>query len=134
MVSFKKIHSLFRNTRFQFWALFLLIVIIRFLPFFQGKTLVFGDNYSLQVPGKIFVADWLKQGVLPLWNPYIFSGLSTEMMDANHSALYPSTALFMLFSPAIALNLTIMLHLLIAYSGMYLLARTWLKDHTWSLV
>jgi len=129
-----KFPSLLYHRRFQFWALFFFIILIRFLPFFQGKTLVFGDNYSLQVPGKIFVANWLKQGVLPLWNPYIFSGLSTEMMDANHSTLYPDTLFFVIFHPAVALNLTVITHLLIAYAGMYLLARTWLKDHSWSLV
>jgi hypothetical protein len=134
MFSFKRWRQILSNHRFQFWAIFLFLILIRFLPFFQGKTLIFGDNYSLEVPGKIFVADWLKQGVLPLWNPYIFSGIPTEMMDANQSTLYPSTLLFVIFNPAVALNVTIILHLLIAYTGMYLLSRTWLKDHPWSLV
>ncbi|HEX9817488.1 MAG TPA: hypothetical protein VGA89_01165 [Patescibacteria group bacterium] len=134
MFQLRKILNLLRNPRYQFWVLFILLIFIRFWPFFWGKTLVFGDNYSLQMPGKIFAAEWLSQGVLPLWNPYLFSGISTLMLDAHQSILYPSTLLFILFPPALALNLTIILHLLLAYAGMYLLARTWLKDHAFALV
>ena len=87
MINLKK---LLKTKQFQFWIFFLFFIIIRFYPFLFGKTLVFGDNYSLMVPGKIFTAQWLKQGVLPLWNPHIFSGLPW-IADINQSVLYPST-------------------------------------------
>ena len=118
----------FKKDRWQFWLFFLIFITIRFLPFLFGKTLVFGDNYSLMMPGKIFTAESLKQGVLPLWNPNIFSGMPW-ISDINQSVFYPSTLLFLIFSPAIALNLLLISHALIAYSGMYLLAKKWLKDH-----
>ncbi|MDQ3008627.1 MAG: YfhO family protein [bacterium] len=115
-------------------ALFAAINLIRFYPiFFQGQTFFFGDNFSLLVPGKLFTTYWLSQGVLPLWNPSIFGGISW-IGDISQSILYPSTALFLLFSPAMALNLTVILHLLLTMLGMYVLTFWWSKNHLASLV
>jgi len=111
----------------QIWV-FGLLILFRFWPmFFQAKTLVFGDNYSLMVPGKIFTADWLKQGILPLWNPYLLSGMPW-VSDINQSVLYFSSFLFVVFKASTALNLAIILHLLISYWGMYLLVKTRIKQ------
>lgn len=79
------------------------------------------------IPGKIFTTEWLKQGVLPLWNPTIFSGIPW-IGDVNQSIFYPTTLLFLLLSPAMALNLTIIIHELLAFFGMVVLVRTWRKD------
>ncbi len=115
-------------------AVAMVVICLRFSPaVFQGKTLVFGDNYSLMVPGKIFTATWLKQGVLPLWNPLIFSGLPW-LADINQSVLYFTTAFFVWFHPAVALNLTITSHWLIAFVGAYLLGRFWTKQHWLGMV
>jgi hypothetical protein len=132
-ISPSKLKKILADHKLQFWSLFILLVLLGFYPFFQGKTLLFGDNYSLMVPAKVFTANWLKRGILPLWNPYLFSGISW-ISDVGQSVLHPSTLLFVLFRPAVALNLTVLLHLLLAYGGMYLLAREWLKDHAWALV
>ena len=85
------------------------------------------------MPGKIFTAQWLQEGIFPLWNPYLFSGISW-LGDTTQSILYPTGLLWLVFHPATALNLNVILHLLLAYSGMYLLARHWLRDHAWGLV
>lgn len=114
-------------------ALLALCALIQFWPFFFGKTLVFGDNYSLMVPGKLFTARWIKQGVVPLWNPYIFSGLPW-IQDVNQSVLYPSTLLFVLLSPAVALNATIVSHLILTGIGAWLLGRRWIRHHSLQLV
>ena len=76
------------------------------------------------VPGKIYTAEWLRQGVLPLWNPTLFGGLPW-LADINQSALYPSTLFFVVFEPAAALNLTILSHVFISGWGMYVLAQFW---------
>lgn len=145
MVSFTSLKNWLSQQKVSFWIFFVLLVVMRFYPFVYGKTLVFGDNYSLMVPGKIFTAEWLKQGVIPLWNSYIFSGVPW-FADINQSVLYPSTLLFMVFSPAIAFNFLLMGHALIAYVGMYLLTREWMvgqgknekeksdEVHNWSLL
>ncbi|HCC84153.1 MAG TPA: hypothetical protein DEP87_00490 [Candidatus Pacebacteria bacterium] len=109
------------------WVGFCLLfgLILRFYPaIFQAKTLVFGDNYSLMVPGKIFTAEWLRQGILPMWNPLIFSGLPW-LADINQSVIYFSTGFFTLFSPATALNLNLVFHWAVAFIGAFLLGKHW---------
>lgn len=109
------------------FILLLFLVFVQFYPFFFGQTLVFGDNFSLMVPGKIFTSEWIKRGVLPLWNPYIFSGLPW-IQDVNQSVLYPSTVLFVLLPPAAALNITIITHVLFTGIGAWLLARRFISN------
>ncbi|MBU1967156.1 hypothetical protein KKH50_02590, partial [Patescibacteria group bacterium] len=128
-----QLKKLLKANWFYFWVFFLFFIAIRFYPFLLGKTLVYGDNYSLMIPGKIFTAEYIKQGILPLWNPYIFSGMPW-IADINQSVLYPSTLLFIFFSPAIALNFLLIIHALIAYSGMYFLAKKYIKNNLWSLL
>lgn len=108
-----------RNT----WVIILLIgILLRFAPAFAGKTLVFGDNVSLLVPMKVYSAIWLRQGIIPWWNPTIFGGV-VWAEDISQSFFYPSTLLFALVDPASALNLTVALHILFTGIGMYLLGR-----------
>ena len=104
------------------WLVGLLLAALRFFQFFLGKTLFFGDNFSLMVPGKLFTVAWLKQGILPLWNPLLFAGISW-IGDINQSVVYPSTILFLLLSPATALNTTVIFHLALTFVGAYFLAR-----------
>jgi len=103
-------------------AIALGLISIAYLPLYSGKTVFFADNFSLMVPGKIFTAQWLSQGILPLWNPLLFGGLPW-IGDINQSILYPSTLLFVLFSPGLAVNLTVLLQLLISFVGVVFLAK-----------
>lgn len=99
------------------------IVIVFFPIFFSNKAFFFGDNYTLMVPGKIFAAQTIKQqGVIPFWQPYILSG-TPFFADLNQSLFHPSTLLFLLFSPSVAVNLTILIHLFIGSLGVFLLLR-----------
>ncbi len=113
-----------------------LLIAVIFFPLIQGKTLLFGDNFSLMVPGKLFSAHWLTKGVVPLWNPTQFAGLSW-VGDINQSLFYPSTLLFILFQPSVALNITLLSHLLLSFLGAYFLAREIspkLSKYSWLLV
>jgi hypothetical protein len=78
------------------------------------------------VPGKLFTAQWLLQGVLPLWNPYIFAGLPW-IGDVNQSVLYPSTLPFLVFTTAVALNILVISHYILTGIGMFLLSRLFVK-------
>lgn len=100
---------------------------LRFWQFFLGKTIYFGDNYSLLVPGKVFTASWMKEGIFPLWNPYIFGGISW-LGDTTQSITYFSTFFFVWLQPAIALNTTIIIHYVITAVGMWLLANKFVKE------
>lgn len=105
------------------------LISLRFWKFYLGNTLLFGDNYSLMVPGKLFTADWLKQGVLPLWNPNIFAGISW-IGDINQSIFYPSTLLFMIFHPAVALNVNVIIHLILSFVAMFYVTKQFVKSST----
>ncbi|MBP7774341.1 hypothetical protein KA078_00975 [Candidatus Woesebacteria bacterium] len=101
---------------------------IRFFPFLFGKTIFYGDNYSLMVPSKIFTGMAIRNGELPFWNPYIFAGVNW-IGDINQSVLYFTSYLFAFFDTLAAFHLSILIHYVIAIIGMYLLA----KRHTGSI-
>ncbi len=125
-------HQWWRSRWLQFLIVASVVIVGRFYPLlFQSKTLLFGDNYSLMVPGKLFLAEWLRQGIMPWWNPLIFGGLSL-VGDVNQSLFYPTTWAFLWFSPAVALNLTILVHLFIAGLGAYGLTYRLTKHQMWS--
>jgi hypothetical protein len=100
----------------------LLLILFNFFPLLMGQSMLFGDNYSLMVPGKLFSAQWLAKGVIPFWNPTQFAGISL-IGDINQSLFYPSTLLFMIFPANIALSFTLLSHLLFSFLGAYFLAR-----------
>ena len=114
-------HSLIRKNVDVLWVA--LVCVVAFFPLFIGKTVVYGDNYSLMVPGKIFTAHWLSNGILPLWNPTVFGGIPW-LADINQSVLYPSTLLFLWLEPAQALNALLIFHVIFTGLGAVLLARS----------
>lgn len=109
------------------------LILIRFAPMFFGKTVLFGDNFSLMVPGKLFTAQWLSQGILPLWNPLLFAGIPW-IGDINQSILYPTTLFFLLPSPGWALNLTLVFHQIFTLIGAYLLCWRWTRKKWLALI
>lgn len=128
------IRNLLRSEVFLVGLCLVVTLLLRFYPaVFWGQTLVFGDNYSLMVPGKIFTATWLKQGILPLWNPLIFSGLPW-LPDINQSVLYISTLFFTWFKPGLALNVNLIFHWLVAFLGAYLLGKQWTGEKKFGLL
>jgi O-antigen/teichoic acid export membrane protein len=78
------------------------------------------ENYAW----KRFLLEALRRGELPLWNPYLFAG-APFLANGQHSALYPFTALFLLFPLPQAYALFNALQLFLAGLGMYALARAW---------
>lgn len=109
-------------------GIFIVLLVLRFYPIiFQGKVSVFGDNYSLMIPGKIFIAQNILEGRLPLWNPYLFSGVPL-IHDVNQSVLYFTSLIFVLFPPAIATNLSVIIHVILVSLGTYLLIIYLYKD------
>ncbi len=128
MLRFEQLRQIVIRSAFikKWWWLLVIIgvILVHFSPMMAGRTLIFGDNYSLLVPGKVFTAYWLRHGQLPLWNPYLFSGI-TWIGDITQSVVYPSTLVFAVLPPAWALNVTIVGHVLFTAVGMYFLAKAW---------
>ncbi len=73
-------------------------------------------------PWKHFTIEWMKQGVIPLWNPYNFAG--NPHVGNYQSAVYSPFNLFYFILPFIdAWSLTVLLQPLIAGLSTYLFVR-----------
>ncbi|MDP1721964.1 MAG: YfhO family protein [Candidatus Gottesmanbacteria bacterium] len=116
-----------------------IFVIIMFWLIFFWRQIVGGevwyccDNLLINIPSKVFLVAELKQGRLPISNPYIFSG-SLFFADINLSLLHPNTLFYFLFSPFRALTLGILFSYLTGSLGMYALGRTFRFERFSSLV
>ncbi len=119
---------------FHFLFFFFIIALIRYFPvIFLHKTFFFGDNYSLQVPDRLFTMQWIKQGILPLWNPNTLSGLNW-VGDISQNFFYPFNYFYLFFSPANALFIDVIVHIFIIMLGTYLLIYKLTKNHPGSLL
>lgn len=84
------------------------------------------DNFLINIPIREFFRQSLAQGIFPLWNPHIFSGIP-YVADINLSPLYPwrfvEIILGSFISPFEALTITTLFHILLGLLGMYYAAR-----------
>jgi hypothetical protein len=100
-----------------------LLPLVYFYPAVMGKVLLApGDGWSQNLPIRILIAEMIRNGHLPLWNPYIFCGMPL-LASIQPGALYPATWLFAVFSPKTAMNLVVITTYHIALIGAYLYAR-----------
>ena len=85
-----------------------------------------GDLVSFLWPTYTFAARSLRSGVLPLWNPYLYSGMPFAA-DNQSGLFYPVNLLVFLLVPNLtylAMELMSVLHVWWAGVGMYILLRT----------
>jgi hypothetical protein len=100
-----------------FWAVFF------YRPLFQGEIFYFGDNFSFCLPALEFFTDQLKLGHLPLWNPYVFTGLPF-LSDTVFNLLNSLNLFFFIFTSFKALTWEIMAHLLLSSFFTFLFLRS----------
>ncbi len=84
-----------------------------------------GDLAGFLFPTYSFAAEWLRRGVIPLWNPHLFGGMPF-VGDIQSGIFYPPNLLtFFLSNPLTYrdLELLAVFHYLIAGVGMYALLR-----------
>lgn len=81
-----------------------------------------GDLASQFYYWKGYLVDNIRNGVIPFWNPYLFSG-TPFIAHPSIAPFYPFTALFILLPLNIAFSYFIAIHLVISGIGMYLLAQ-----------
>ena len=105
-------------------------VVLALLPFalFAPITLVRRVFWAHDVQGYFFPyhvlpARMLAAGHLPLWNPYVFSGMPL-LGDGQTAMFYPPNWLFFVLPGAAALNYAVLLQFSIAGIGTYLFARS----------
>ncbi len=93
------------------------------LPKAHWDALVW-DGIAQFYPWRAFAAEWLRRGVIPLWNPYQFCG-TPFLANAQSAVLYPLNLLFLLLPAAYAFGWSAWLHLCLTGWFMYRLMRRW---------
>lgn len=73
-------------------------------------------------PYRKLVVDYLRQGWLPLWNPYAFSGIPF-LGDGQTAIFYPPNWFFLVLPPTLALNYDVLAQWSLAGAGMFLYTR-----------
>lgn len=84
-----------------------------YIPASVPNKAQYPDTIRQTYPWKTLVIKMLKQGQLPLWNPYNFSG-SPLLANFQSSALYPLNVFYFLFSQPIAWSIVVILQPLLA--------------------
>jgi hypothetical protein len=87
-----------------------------------------GDLAALLYPTYHLAAQSLKSGVIPLWNPYLWSG-TPFVADIQASLFYPINLIYFLLAPEVTYRGVMLLsvfHFWLAGVGMYLFLRSFL--------
>ncbi|MEK7543331.1 MAG: YfhO family protein [Patescibacteria group bacterium] len=92
----------------------------RGIPF---KNFLVTDPVRQQIPWRKIVTDQWKQGKIPLWNPYNFSGFPI-LANIQAASLYPFNILFLIFPFIDAWTMLIISQTLLAGIFMYLYLRS----------
>jgi len=111
-------------TREGLAALFVtLLPLVYFFPALCGNIVLCPDDGIIQnVPLRVVVADLIRAGYAPLWNPYIFCGMPL-LGAAQAGVLFPLNWFYLFFSAPVATNLMMLSAYLLAALGAYLYAR-----------
>ena len=92
-----------------------------------------GDGQIDYLPSRVLSARMFAAGALPLWNPYIFSGMSQIAIVQTAPFYPPNLVLYGLLSPAVAFNVAMALHvlLLLGFSHAFLRLLVDREDAAW---
>jgi hypothetical protein len=104
-----------------FWVLLAAVGAFFWRPLTTG-TFFFRDLYLLFYGRKLFWADAIRSGQIPLWDPFLHGGQPFLAEPAN-STFYPTNALFLILPPLTAFNVNLVLHFVLCAGAMYFLAR-----------
>jgi hypothetical protein len=107
-------------------------------PILSGKGFLWNDFLEQNFVYRLFAAVSLKQGVLPFWNPYVFSGLPF-FADVQAAVLYPLNLALTPFAgkdwlSPVLVEYQIVLHIAMAGCFMYVLAREFGASKSGSLL
>jgi hypothetical protein len=80
------------------------------------------DGIIFNIPLRTAAANIMRGGYLPLWNPYIFSGMPLHGA-AQAGLLFPLNWSYLIFSPPVATNVMMLATYALAALGAYLYAR-----------
>ncbi len=97
-------------------------VLIFSIPAIAGHMLISDDNLVQNYPLRILVGRYLRDGHLPLWNPYIWSG-TPLLAGFNAGVAYPASWLFVVLPPRVAFVCDEILVFAVAATGLYAFLR-----------
>lgn len=92
-------------------------------PWITRKEFILADVVRQIYPWRILAMDLLKQGIMPLWNVYAFSG-NPLLANLQSAVLYPLNIIFLLLEQKWAWITYIMLQPVLATFFMYLFIRS----------
>lgn len=88
------------------------------------QNLLISDPFYIFYPARLYLTESLRQGTLPLWNPYIFSG-HPLLGDTNTPNYYPFNLLAaLMLAPERALPILAWWHVILSGGLMYVFLRT----------
>ena len=119
--------SSFNGKLFLPAGIILLVTAVYYWPILVCKGFLWNDFLEQNFVYRLFAAVSLKQGVLPFWNPYVFSGMPF-FADVQAAVLYPLNFVLTFFAgkewlSPVLVEYQIVLHIAMAGIFMYLLAR-----------
>ncbi len=100
---------------------------------FAGRVFLLGDLSSVFYPGYVFYRESIRQGALPLWNPYMGCG-EPFLADLERGTFYPPNLIYVFLSTSHAVVIWTALHVLLAGAGTYGLSRGWRVSRMGSLL
>lgn len=101
----------------------LFMTVLFWEPLWRGATLIGGDTFSYYFPQKTFLADALKRGEFPLWNPLVGAGYPIAA-ESQTGVLYPPMPVAYRFLDVhLAYSAIQLIHYAVAFAGMWAVAR-----------
>ena len=100
-----------------------LLPLLYFWPAMGGQLVLSPDDGIIQnIPFRVAVANQIRSGSAPLWNPSVFCGMPL-LGAAQAGVLFPLNWFYLVFNPRAATNLMMFSAYMLAALGAYLCAR-----------
>lgn len=102
-----------------------IIILLSYASFYIKGGFIgdFGDPIGQTIPNKFLLIEYLKNGILPLWNNFSFLGFPF-LADIQVGTFYiPDLIIFSILKPLYAHNASILLHLIFAGIGVYFFSK-----------
>jgi hypothetical protein len=102
---------------------FLILAIVFYRAITLTNSILVGfDTFTYFYPYETYAAESLRQGHLPLWNPYLFTGVPF-LANLQSAIFYPLNLLFLLLPVPTAYSWSVVIHVALAGFFMYLFCR-----------
>ncbi|MDD5491817.1 MAG: YfhO family protein [bacterium] len=100
---------------------------------FQGSTFFYRDIVRYYQPMHVYASEGVWRGIIPFWNPYIFSGMPF-LATLQHAIFYPLSLFHYLFPFVTGFKYLFIAHYILAGLGLYLLLRSFSLHPASSLI